>query len=84
MKKVAYRKGTLRVLSRMPANERARIVGKINQLATSPEELANQVRRLQGRPGYRLRIGDWRVIFDENGDVLDILAIGPRGSVYEP
>ncbi|PTM61069.1 ParE-like toxin of type II ParDE toxin-antitoxin system [Phreatobacter oligotrophus] len=57
---------------------------KIDQLAAFPEQLAPQVKRLQGRPGFRLRVGDWRVIFDDNGNVLDVLAIGPRGSVYEP
>ncbi len=31
------------------------------------------VKRLQGRDGYRLRIGDYRVIFDE--DKTTILAI---------
>lgn len=83
-RKVAYRKEALRVLRRMPANEARRIMEKIDQLAAFPEQLAPQVKRLQGRPGLRLRIGDWRVIFDAEGDVLDILAIGPRGSVYEP
>ena len=56
---------------------------KIDQLAVEPAQLANQVKKLKGRSGYRLRVGDWRVIFDDNGDVLDILAIGPRGSIYE-
>jgi mRNA interferase RelE/StbE len=84
MRKVAYRKEALRVLRRMPTNEARRIVEKIDQLAAQPEQLAQQVKRLQGRPGYRLRVGDWRVIFDADGDVLDILAIGPRGGIYEP
>jgi mRNA interferase RelE/StbE len=84
MRKVAYRKEALRVLRRMPTNEARRIVEKIDQLAAQPEQLAQQVKRLQGRPGYRLRVGDWRMIFDADGDVLDILAIGPRGCIYEP
>jgi mRNA interferase RelE/StbE len=41
------------------------------------------VKKLQGRDGYRLRVGDWRVIFDRDGVVLAILEIGPRGSIYE-
>ncbi|WP_035097604.1 hypothetical protein [Devosia sp. LC5] len=35
-----------------------------------------------GRPGIRLRVGDWRVIM-EDGVVLEVLEIGPRGGVYE-
>ncbi len=36
------------------------------------------------RPGYRLRVGDWRVIYEIKGDELIILVlrIGRRGEVY--
>jgi len=30
-----------------------------------------------------LRVGDWRVIMDDQGNVLAILDIGPRGGVYD-
>jgi len=83
VKKVAYRNEAVRTLRRMPTNERRRIMDKIDQLAVEPAQLANQVKKLKGRSGYRLRVGDWRVVFDDNGDVLDILAIGPRSSIYE-
>jgi mRNA interferase RelE/StbE len=36
-----------------------------------------------GSPYIRLRVGDWRVIMDDKGAVLDVLKIGPRGSIYE-
>jgi mRNA interferase RelE/StbE len=29
------------------------------------------------------QVGDWRVIMDDQGVVLDIIKIGSRGSVYE-
>ena len=48
-----------------------------------PARFRNNVRKLQGRNGYRLRVGDYRVIFDEDHVVVTILDIGPRGSVYE-
>jgi len=56
---------------------------KIEQYASNLDSMANNVRKLQGREGYRLRVGDWRVVFDRDGVVLDILEIGPRGSIYE-
>ncbi|WP_367575379.1 type II toxin-antitoxin system RelE family toxin [Aquibaculum arenosum] len=31
----------------------------------------------------RLRVGDWRVIMNDRGCVLDILKIGPRSKVYD-
>lgn len=80
---VAYSRHALRALMRMPANTALLIRSKIEQYAADPASLANNVKRLKGRPGFRLRIGDYRVIFDQDGTVMDILEIGPRGSIYE-
>lgn len=84
MRSVTYRKEATYALSRIPVNERRRIVAKVEQLAARPDELAHQVKKLKGRPGFRLRVGDWRVVFNDDGVVLDILAVGSRGSIYEP
>ena len=67
----------------MPKVNADLVRAKIDQLATDPESLVNNVKRLQGRPGFRLRVGDYRVIFTEDGTVLDVLAIGHRREVYE-
>ena len=67
----------------MPANVAVAIRAKITQYADNPASLANNVTRLKGRMGWRLRVGDWRVIFDDDGAVLAILAIGPRGGIYD-
>ena len=46
--------------------------------------------KLQGRSGYRLTVGSYRVLFeytdeiDEDGlQVIDVFLIGPRGDVYK-
>jgi mRNA interferase RelE/StbE len=41
------------------------------------------VKRLQGRPEYRLRIGDWRVIFEMDATTITITLIASRGDVYK-
>jgi mRNA interferase RelE/StbE len=63
----------------------ARLIrGKIRQYAADPTSLANNLRKLQGREDqYRLRVGDWRVIFRQDGVILDVLKVRPRGSAYE-
>ncbi len=66
----------------MPANTARLIRDKIDQYALNPASLAPNVVKLQGRDGYRLRVGDWRVIFNDDGAVLAVLKIAPRGSVY--
>lgn len=67
----------------MPANEANLIAQKIEQYASDPQSMANNVKALTGSPYIRLRVSDWRVIMDDQGSVLEILKIGPRGSVYE-
>lgn len=82
MKTVVILPRAIRALRRMPRNTALLIRGKIDQYANDPASLANNVTKLQGRSGFRLRVGDWRVIFDEDGAVIEILDIGPRGGVY--
>jgi mRNA interferase RelE/StbE len=38
------------------------------------------VKALQGRNGYRLRIGSYRVIFDEDAITIQAVYIGRRAS----
>jgi mRNA interferase RelE/StbE len=82
MKEIAYSRDALKALSRMPANTAKLIRSKIVQYAENPAVLARNVVKLQGRDGFRLRVGDWRVILDDHGNVLHIEAIGPRGGIY--
>lgn len=65
------------------SNKRALIREKIGALADDPLSLSANVKRLQGRPEYRLRVQDWRVIFRIEENVLWIDDIAPRGSAYE-
>jgi mRNA interferase RelE/StbE len=40
------------------------------------------IKRLSGLRFYRLRIADYRAIFDDNGVVLDIINIAHRREIY--
>ena len=82
MKPISYTRSAIKALQRMPANTSARIVGKIEAYAADPASQANNVKALKGRDAIRLRVGDWRVIMHD-GEVLDILDIGPRGGIYD-
>jgi mRNA interferase RelE/StbE len=61
-----------------------RIRAKVDQLAADQMSLANNVKRLRGREDlFRLRVGDWRVIYTEDLLVLLVLKVAPRGSAYD-
>jgi mRNA interferase RelE/StbE len=75
----------VRTLLKLPRNLRNRLVGKIELLAADPRAPNNNVRRLAGDSAYRLRVGDWQVIYElrEQRLVIEVVRIAPRGSAYE-
>jgi mRNA interferase RelE/StbE len=83
MKSINYSKAGIRALRRMPRNVADLIRSKIEACAEDPASRANNVKALRGREGMRLRVGDWRVIMDDQGNVLAILDIGPRCGIYD-
>ena len=82
MKPILYKPQARKALRHMPANTARRIVGKIEAYAADPASQQNNVKALKGRDAIRLRVGDWRVIL-QDGVVLDIIDIGPRGGIYD-
>jgi mRNA interferase RelE/StbE len=82
---IRYSKAAARALlhMHMPTNTAKRIRAKIEQYAADPASLANNVKRLRGGHEMRLRVSDWRVIFREDGVVLAIIRIAPRGEAYD-
>jgi mRNA interferase RelE/StbE len=90
MYEIDYSREALKALRAMPRNVSALIREKLAYLSENPHEAQN-VKKLIGRPGYRLRVGDWRIIYElderpkERPPVLTILVltIAPRGGVYQ-
>ena len=68
---------------RLPWEARDRIEEKVAELAMNPRALGNQVKMLKGSRLLRLRVGDYRVIFTEEGVILTIVRVGHRKDVYE-
>lgn len=81
MKPITYRPAARKALRRMPASTARRIMEKVEAYAADPASQANNVKALEGRDGIRLQVGDWRVVLID-GEVLDVLDVGPRGSAY--
>ena len=81
MRAVRYTSGAARDLLRH-GNMAARIRKVVAEYAETGAH-ANNVTRLVGSGASRLRVGDFRVVFEEDEVVLLVTKIGPRGSVYE-
>lgn len=84
MYKVVTTKSFAKALSRLSVNWQRRIVEKIKEVAADPYARHNNVTKLQGRDAYRLRVGDWRVIYELHDDRLELwaLEVGARGEIY--
>ena len=81
--KVQYHPRAHKALARH-RRDAERIVLKIHAYAQNPTAQANNVKRVKGSPElYRLRVGDYRVIFVLKGDAMYVSKIEPRGSAYD-
>jgi mRNA interferase RelE/StbE len=83
VKQITYTKAARKVLFSLPVPLQERIRGKIEQFASDPKSLSNNVKALKGSAYLRLRVGDWRVIMDDQGLVIEVVEVGPRGGIYD-
>ncbi len=81
-KPICFSTQAVSFLKKLTKKESEKILEKIKQYAAFPEELQNQIKKLKGSKFYRLRVGDYRIIFDDQGKILQIIKIGNRGDVY--
>jgi len=82
---VSYTADAIRTLTGMNPVMARRIRTKILALAQDPKAPNNNVKKLAGIEGYRLRVGDWRVVYSLKQQQLTVIVIrvGHRSEVYE-
>jgi mRNA interferase RelE/StbE len=82
--KLEFSRDAVKALVRMPRDQAVRVRRKLDELARDPIGAPN-VKKLTGHPGFRLRVGDWRVVYLLQNDrlVVQIIRIAPRGEVYK-
>jgi mRNA interferase RelE/StbE len=84
MYRIVYTKEATKTLRKLPRNVSKLIHEKLDDIAADPYGQHNNVTRLQNRSGYRLRVGDWRVIYEVQDAqlVILVLTLGARGGIY--
>ncbi|MGA2543368.1 MAG: type II toxin-antitoxin system RelE/ParE family toxin [Verrucomicrobiota bacterium] len=67
----------------LPDDIANRVLARLAALETNPRP--PNVKKLKGRDGWRIRIGDYRIIYDIDDPTLQVLVItvGPRREVYQ-
>jgi len=70
-----------RQFNRLNEPYRSRIAAALDKLEKEPPE--GDIKKLQGRDGYRVTIGGYRILFDIENTRIDVFKIAPWGSVYK-
>jgi len=80
--RIELRPAAVRALKKLDPQVRTRVQGAITLLAEDPRPPA--ARPLRGRPGLRVRVGDYRIIYTVADDVLLIVVVtlGHRRDIY--
>jgi mRNA interferase RelE/StbE len=77
---VEFKPKAVKDLASLPAEVQNRVLTKIELMQNN---LAGDVKRLTNyTPEYRLRVGDYRVLFEIEGDVLVIYRVKHRKDAY--
>ena len=77
MKTIILTLSAAKDLDALPPDARERVEAALQRYAVMGQ---GDVKALQGRDGYRLRIGSYRVIFDEDATTILAIFIGRRAT----
>lgn len=85
MYETLYTDTALKQLAKLPRNWRERVIEKIRSVAADPHRPIPNARAMRGSTLYRLRVGDWRVVYDIDDGirVLTVVKVASRGGVYD-
>jgi len=72
-------------LSKLPENLKRRVFEALELLDQNPKDVRLDVKLLKGKFAgkYRLRVGDFRIIYYVKEDDIVISSFGPRGGAYK-
>jgi mRNA interferase RelE/StbE len=75
VKTIVLTQGAARDIDALPRDAREQVEACLRRYAVTGQ---GDVKALQGRNGYRLRLGSYRVIFDEDATTILAIYIGRR------
>ncbi|HEY0920433.1 type II toxin-antitoxin system RelE family toxin [Devosia sp.] len=79
MRAVTFEAAALRQWLKLSMDVRTRIDERLMEFARTG---TGDVKRMVGRKSARLRVGDWRVLFHDDGRTITVIAVGHRRDVY--
>ncbi|MBR2208901.1 MAG: type II toxin-antitoxin system RelE/ParE family toxin [Synergistaceae bacterium] len=87
MWKIRFRKQPEKFLEKLNKLDKTRILTALSKLSETPYDRKDlDIKRLKGEKfKWRLRVGDWRIIYllVEGFLIIEVIKIAPRGDVYK-
>ena len=70
-------------MARLPLKTKTAIVNKLHELARNPDNPDLDIDTLKGRKGFRLRVGQYRVIYTRQEDqlIIEVVKVRSRGDM---
>jgi len=80
--RVLIKRSAAKELEAVPLKDRRRLVARIERLAANPRPVGAQ--KLSGEEKYRLRQGDYRILYEIVDDdlIITVVRVGHRRDVY--
>lgn len=80
--KVIFTKSVKKDFRKIPKLEASKILNEIEELAKNPR--SSKTKKLKGEKLYRLRVGNYRVIYDiqDNLMLIFVVKLGHRSDIY--
>lgn len=80
-RQVLLKPSARRDFDKMPRKAQEALARKIDLLSADPQAAGEE--KLAGHEGlYRIRAGDYRAVYEKDGDTLMILLLGDRKQIY--
>jgi len=79
--KLVYSRRACRDIEALDGGVRARLKAALERLSQAPQIHAHKLRN-PAMGTYKMRLGDYRVIFDIEGEDIVILRVGHRRDIY--
>ena len=77
---IEWKEHALQNLEKLENSISRRIIKKVEELSENP--FSKDIKKLKGSDDFRLRVGDYRVIFFIGKETIQILKIGHRKNIY--
>jgi mRNA interferase RelE/StbE len=84
MYNIEFTKQAIKDLRKIPRNNVSKVIEKIKILSGNPRDSKLDIKQLKGVDGYRLSVGDYRVIYEiEDAKlIIKVIKVQSRGNVY--